>query len=178
MNVFIWVDILSCWRKGDVHHTGPSPLATPVPVCLHSYLHFILPSPRSPWLRHLGMGFSLLIDPPRSFLFGGLSVASSCNGLPPACHMSGSLLIVISELRYHIPETYIIYILQPLPHTLAWVLINHIPLFDSLLVYIPCCGNSSTLRSAWHIVGIQQLLNELTCPSKSIRDRINKCDWC
>ena len=78
--------------------------------------------------------FSFHIDPPRSLLFGGLCVASSWNVLPLARHMSGSLLVVTSELIYHFHETGTVYTPRPLPHTLAWVFICHLPFVSCVAI--------------------------------------------
>lgn len=42
-------------EEDQVDHTGTSPLATPLLVCQHFYLHLLLPPPRSPFLRPSGI---------------------------------------------------------------------------------------------------------------------------
>lgn len=142
--VFIWVVILSLWRKGDAHHTGTSPLATLAFV----YLYPLQTSPRSPCHRYLAL--SLFRDPqghsylrhfllplPRMFFFQ-IITKNSCNLYSPttSAHTSTSFY---------------------LPHSLVWYSLFHLSLskyiifiFLFFLVYLslPHCKRFMRFRTS------------------------------
>lgn len=186
--MFIWVGILSVWRRSDVHHTGTSLLAALVSVYLSIFISYPHSDQHALNTRHS------LSRPTKVIPILGTFCCLFPEYSPPDHQLAGSPLKFTSELTYHFHEIQIIYIPQLLPHTLVPVFVCHVisfnilhftyPLFEMIIftfLFVPCvflssllwkiceikgfiyvvlCCISSTLRSSWHTVGIQQIFVE------------------